>query len=180
MKNSLSKTLLVTALGLTSMLGVAHAQVAGSTTTLGITAAESTQVALGWSAKKSILGKTVYNESGDRVGKVEDLIVAPDKGVSYLIIGAGGFIGLGRHDVAVPVTQVQDKAGKLVMAGATKDTIKAMPAFDYTSDTATRDRFIAAADADIAKGKAKLAVLEKKTGKPLPMPRPSCKLRARR
>jgi sporulation protein YlmC with PRC-barrel domain len=163
MKNTFSKTLWITALGLASLVGVAHAQVAGSTTTLGVTVAESTQVALGWSAKKSILGKTVYNELGDKVGKVEDLIVAPDKGVSYLIIGAGGFIGMGRHDVAIPVVQVQDKAGKLVMAGATKDTMKAMPAFDYASDTAQRDRFIAAADADMAKGKAKLAELEKKT-----------------
>lgn len=162
MKNSLSKTLLVAALGLASLMGTAQAQVAGSTTTLGVTIAESTQVAMGWSAKKSILGKAVYNEAGVRVGKVDDLIIAPDKGVSYLIIGAGGFIGIGRHDVAIPVTQVQEKAGKLIMAGATKDTIKAMPAFDYASDTASRDRFIAAADADIARGKSKLAELEKK------------------
>ncbi len=162
MKNALSKTLLITALGLSALVGAAHAQIAGSTTSLGMTEAESTQVALGWSAKKSILGKTVYNELGEKVGKVEDLIIAPDKGVSYLIIGAGGFIGMGRHDVAIPVMQVQDKAGKLVMAGATKDTIKAMPAFDYASDTAKRDRFIAAADVDIAKGKTKLAELQKK------------------
>jgi sporulation protein YlmC with PRC-barrel domain len=166
MTPTFSRTLLITALAmvsLVSLVGNASAQVAGSTTTtLGVTVTESTQMALGWSVKKSILGKTVYNELGDKVGKVEDLIVAPDKGVSYLIIGAGGFIGMGRHDVAIPVTQVQDKAGKLVMAGATKDTIKAMPAFDYASDTAQRDRFIAAADSDIAKAKAKLVDLQKK------------------
>jgi sporulation protein YlmC with PRC-barrel domain len=166
MTPTFSRTLLITALAmvsLVSLVGNASAQVAGSTTTtLGVTVTESTQMALGWSVKKSILGKTVYNELGDKVGKVEDLIVAPDKGVSYLIIGAGGFIGMGRHDVAIPVTQVQDKAGKLVMAGATKDTIKAMPAFDYASDTAKRDRFIAAADTDIAKAKTKLAELQKK------------------
>ena len=112
MKNSLSKTLLIAALGFVSLMGTAQAQVAGSTTTLGVTIAESTQVAMGWSAKKSILGKAVYNEVGVKVGKVDDLIIAPDKGVSYLIIGAGGFIGIGRHDVAIPVTQVQEKAGK--------------------------------------------------------------------
>ncbi len=166
MTQTFARTLLLTAMtmvGLISFVGTASAQVAGSTTTtLGVTVTESTQMALGWSVKKSILGKTVYNEVGDKVGKVEDLIIAPDKGVSYLIIGAGGFIGMGRHDVAIPVTQVQDKAGKLVMAGATKDTIKAMPAFDYASDTAQRDRFIAAADSDIAKAKVKLVDLQKK------------------
>ena len=162
MENTFSKLLLVTALLLASYVGTAQAQVAGSTTTLGISVSEVTQVALGWSVKKSILGKTVYNETGDKVGKVEDLIVAPDKGISYLIIGAGGFLGMGRHDVAIPVMQVQDRAGKLVMAGATKETIKAMPAFDYASDTAARERFIAAADADIARAKVKLADIEAK------------------
>lgn len=162
MKNAFSKLLLVTALSLAGFVGTTQAQVAGSTTTLGITVAEVTQVAQGWSVKKSILGKTVYNEAGAKVGKVEDLIIAPDKGVSYLIIGAGGFLGMGRHDVAIPVMQVQDQAGKLVMAGATKETIKAMPAFDYASDTAARDRFIAAADADIAQAKAKLADIQAK------------------
>ena len=163
MTNTFVKTLLITTMALVSLMGTANAQVAGSTTTtLGVTVTEFTQITQGWSVKKSILGKTVYNELGDKVGKVEDLIVAPDKGVSYLIIGAGGFIGIGRHDVAIPVTQVQDKAGKLVMAGATKGTIKAMPAFDYASDTAQRDRFIAATDSDIAKAKGKLTDLQKK------------------
>ena len=163
MTNTFAKAFLITAMALVSLMGTANAQVAGSTTTtLGVTVTEFTQITQGWSAKKSILGKTVYNELGDKVGKVEDLIVAPDKGVSYLIIGAGGFIGIGRHDVAIPVTQVQDKAGKLVMAGATKGTIKAMPAFDYASDTAQRDRFIAATDSDIAKAKGKLTDLQKK------------------
>jgi len=49
-----------------------------------------------------------------------------------------------------------------VMPGATKDTIKALPAFDYSNDSARRDHFIAAADADVAKGKAKIEELEKK------------------
>jgi len=51
-----------------------------------------------------------------------------------------------------------------VMAGATKDSIKAMPEFAYATDTTRRDQFLAAADQDIAKGKAKLADLEKRAG----------------
>jgi hypothetical protein len=84
--------------------------------------------------------------------------------VSYVIVGAGGFVGIGRHDVAIPITQIQDQAGKLVMAGATKDTIKGMPGFIYATDTTKRDAFVAAADKDIAQGKAAVASLEKKAG----------------
>lgn len=142
----------------------ARAQVAGATTTVEATVTESVQLAKGWSVRKTLLGKTIYNDAGQKVGKVEDLIISPDKTLSYVIVGAGGFVGIGRHDVAVPVTQIQDRAGKLVMAGATQDTIKAMPEFAYVNNSATRDQFVAAADKDIAKGKAKVADLEKKAG----------------
>ena len=49
-----------------------------------------------------------------------------DKAVSYAIVGGGGFLGLGKHDVAIPVSQLKVKDGKLVLAGATKDALKAM------------------------------------------------------
>lgn len=149
--------------GALCVVGPAAAQVAGGSTTVGVTVVESTQLAMGWSVKKSLMGKTVYNDADQKIGKVDDLIISPDKSVSYLIIGAGGFIGLGRHDVAVPVAKIEERGGRLVMPGATKDTIKAMPAFQYVSDTAARDRFVAAAEKDIAAGKAKVAELEKKS-----------------
>jgi sporulation protein YlmC with PRC-barrel domain len=150
--------------GATSSIPNAAAQVAGSTTTIGISVAELTQVATGWSVKKTLLGKSVYNDAGDKVGTVQDLIISPDRNVSYLIIGAGGFIGIGRHDVAIPVGQIQDKAGKLVMAGATKDIVKAMPRFDYATDTDRRDQLVASTEQDIAKAKAKIDELERKSG----------------
>ena len=154
----------LTAVGALCIAGSATAQVAGGTTTVDTSVTESTKLAMGWSVKKTLLGKSIYNDAGEKVGKVEDLIISPDKSVSYVIVGAGGFIGIGRHDVAIPVTQIQDKAGKLVMAGATKDMIKAMPKFTYTTDTSRRDAFVTAADKDIAKGKEAVAGLEKKAG----------------
>ena len=108
-------------------------QVVGSTQ-LGIAVAELSDVTTGWSAKRQVLGKTIYNDSGDGIGKVDDIIVAPDKAVSYAIIGAGGFLGVGRHDVAIPVGQLKQQSdGKFVLAGATKDALKAMPPFEYAN-----------------------------------------------
>jgi PRC-barrel domain len=108
-------------------------QVVGSTQ-LGVAVAELRDVTTGWSAKRQVLGKTVYNDSGDGIGKVDDIIVAPDKAVSYAIIGAGGFLGVGRHDVAIPVGQLKQQSdGKFVLAGATKDALKAMPPFEYAN-----------------------------------------------
>jgi hypothetical protein len=70
------------------------AQVAGSTT-IGVTPDEVKTLARGWSAKKQILDKPVYNDQDERVGEVEDLIITPDKALSYAIIGVGGFLGRG-------------------------------------------------------------------------------------
>lgn len=166
MKNHLSsQSLAVLALAATLSVAVpAMAQVAGSTSTVDIAIVESTQAAMGWSAKKSLMGKTLYNDAGQRVGKVDDLIISPDRSVSYVIVAAGGFIGIGRHDVAIPVKQIKEEAGKLVMAGATRDSVKAMPAFTYAVEPSGRERFVAAADKDIAHGKAVVADLEKKAG----------------
>jgi sporulation protein YlmC with PRC-barrel domain len=110
--------------------GPVGAQVAGSTT-VGISVEEMKMVALGWSAKKKILGKAVYNDKNEKVGVVDDLIITPDKSLSYAIIGAGGFIGIGKHDVAVPVGQFKEDKGRIVLVGATKDALKAMPKFEY-------------------------------------------------
>jgi sporulation protein YlmC with PRC-barrel domain len=109
-----------------------HAQVAGSTT-VGVEVTELSDVALGWSVKRQILGRNVYNENGERVGKVDDLIVTPEKALSFAIIGAGGFVGFGHHDIAIPVNLFQRHNGRLVLAGATKEAIKAMPNFEYSA-----------------------------------------------
>ena len=122
-------------LAVVGMMGNALAQqapVAGTTTvTIGVTADELVTVAKGWSASKQIMGKDVYNDKNEKVGAVEDLIIAPDKAVSYAIIGTGGFLGMDKHDVAIRVNQFKMVEGKITLPGATKDAVKAMPAFQY-------------------------------------------------
>jgi hypothetical protein len=108
----------------------AGAGVAGSST-LGVTVEELKVVALGWSAKKQVLDKDVYNDSNEKVGKVEDLIIAPDKAVSYAIIGVGGFLGIDRHDVAIPAGQFKLEGNKLTLPGGSKEALKALPKFEY-------------------------------------------------
>jgi hypothetical protein len=99
---------------------------------VGITVTELVTVAKGWSAEKQIMGKDVYNEMNEKVGKVYDIIIAPDRAVSYFIIEAGGFLGINKHDVAIPANQFRMQDGKIFLQGATKEAIKAMPAFQYS------------------------------------------------
>jgi sporulation protein YlmC with PRC-barrel domain len=110
--------------------GTALGQVAGSTT-LGVTVEEQKSLVMGWSAKKHILGEAVYNSSDEKIGAVEDLIITPAKAVSYAIVGTGGFLGIDRHDVAIPVGQLKLEGDKLMLPGATKEGLKALPKFEY-------------------------------------------------
>ncbi|HYT53511.1 MAG TPA: PRC-barrel domain-containing protein [Verrucomicrobiae bacterium] len=68
--------------------GQGRTQVAGSTT-IGVSQEETKLVASGWSAKKNILGKAVYNDSNQKIGTVDDLIISPDRSVSFAIMGMG-------------------------------------------------------------------------------------------
>ena len=121
-------------LAVAGMMGNALAQqkapVAG-TMAIEVTEDELVTVAKGWSAKEQIIGEDVYNDKKEKVGEVKDLIIAPDKAVSYAIIGTGGFLGIGKHDVAVRVNQLKMVGGKIILPGATKDAVKAMPSFEY-------------------------------------------------
>jgi sporulation protein YlmC with PRC-barrel domain len=98
---------------------------------LGTTVVEMEAVFVGWSAKKDVLGKPVVNEQNEQIGKVDDLIIRPDTAISYAIIGVGGFLGIGKRDVAIPMQQIKLKDGMLVLPGASREALMALPPFQY-------------------------------------------------
>lgn len=160
MKNTILASALLLA-GLQTLTFNVQADVVG-TSVIGVSVDEVVEIASGWSVKKSIMGKPVYNEKGDKIGTVDDLIIAPDKKLTFAIIGAGGFLGMGKHDVAIPVTQINEVKGKMELKGATKESVKLMPEFVYATNTANREAFVANAEQEIQKGKDKVAELSKK------------------
>ncbi|MBQ0946026.1 PRC-barrel domain-containing protein [Ideonella sp. 4Y16] len=140
--------------------GLSAAQVAGESRRVDTLVTESTLTATGWSVKRTLMGQSIYNEAGQKVGEVEDLIISPERNLSFVIIEAGGFLGMGRHDVAIPMASIQQRANRLVMVGATRDAINAMPVFSYATDDSRRDAFVAAADRDIASGRVRASSLQ--------------------
>lgn len=126
------RTTLLTVAAAVAVLGSAsaHAQIAGAQP-LSVSVEQSQALLEGWSVKKSVLGKAVYNDDNAKIGTVRDLIVAPDGSVSAAIVSAGGFLGVGSHDVAVPIASLDVRQGNLYLSGATKEALKATPAFQY-------------------------------------------------
>ena len=68
----------LTALLLMSAPANVSAQTAGRTT-LGIGTVELDDVIKGWSVHKTLLGKHVYNDKNEQVGKIEDIIISPSR-----------------------------------------------------------------------------------------------------
>jgi putative membrane protein len=59
-----------------------------------------------WRASK-LAGVTVYGPEKKDVGKITDVLISKDGKAEYVIIGVGGFLGIGEKDVAVPYDQVK-------------------------------------------------------------------------
>ncbi len=56
---------------------------------------------------RDVLGLSVYNAQDQNIGKVDDLVLDKDNKVIAAVIGVGGFLGIGKHDVAIPIDQIQ-------------------------------------------------------------------------
>jgi hypothetical protein len=84
----------------------------------------------------NVVGLDVYNKENNDVGKIHDMIVAPDNSVKGYILSVGGFLGMGTRYVAVDpgaVKIVFDDNQKVWRAAinATKDQLKGAPEFHY-------------------------------------------------
>jgi hypothetical protein len=89
-----------------------------------------TTIATGYRASK-IIGASVINDLDEKIGTIDDLIVARSDRVPYAIVSVGGFLGIGTKLVAVPMASLQFGEDRTILDGADKEHLKALPAFSY-------------------------------------------------
>jgi sporulation protein YlmC with PRC-barrel domain len=78
-----------------------------ATTTNVTTTNWMTEEATGqWRASK-IIGLNVYNSVSEKIGTISELIVDQSGKLDAVVVGAGGFLGIGERDVAVPYSQIE-------------------------------------------------------------------------
>jgi sporulation protein YlmC with PRC-barrel domain len=84
--------------------------------------------------------QSVYDRSNNKIGEVADVLLSSDGKVDALIVGVGGFLGIGEKDVAVPFQSIKhemrDNKVYLTM-DATKDELKAAQGLRYDRNTTT-------------------------------------------
>jgi hypothetical protein len=109
-----------------------HAMAQGTPQTVAIMKVDPQTVATGFRTSKTV-GSSVVNEANETVGSVDDLIVTPNEKAPYAVLSVGGFLGLGTKYVIVPFGSLHMQDKKIVLSGATKDALKALPEFKYSS-----------------------------------------------
>lgn len=76
----------------------------------------------------------VYDAKDAKIGDVEDVLLDKSGKIDAVILGVGGFLGIGEKDVAVPFNaiRVTEKNGKryLVM-DTTKEALQSAPSYTY-------------------------------------------------
>jgi len=84
--------------------------------------------------------QSMYDASNSKIGDVRDILLSADGKVSAVIVGVGGFLGMGEKDVAVPFDAIKHttRNGKVYLTmDATKDELKAAPGMHYDHNTTT-------------------------------------------
>lgn len=58
-----------------------------------------------WRASK-LVGVNIYGPDHKKVGDISDVLTGKDGKIGYVVIGVGGFLGIGQKDVAIPFDKV--------------------------------------------------------------------------
>ena len=84
----------------------------------------------------NLIGETVYNGTGsdaENIGDVNDVVIGSNGQVDSVVIGVGGFLGIGEKNIAVKYADLKwaEKDGdRWIVVDATKDQLQALAAFD--------------------------------------------------
>lgn len=87
----------------------------------------------------SILSMSIRDKSGDdadRIGTVNDLILGKDHKLVGIVVGVGGFLGMGQKNVGIPWSEVTniDAQKRLAVVNVTKKQLQQAPAFATKQD----------------------------------------------
>ncbi|GAA5232992.1 hypothetical protein GCM10025795_12830 [Verticiella sediminum] len=87
---------------------------------------------------KDINGRDVQNGQGEKIGEVSD-VVASNDGTHYIVIGKGGFFGIGEDRAALPADRFWVRDDDLVVLGVTETDIETMDDARTGDDEAYKD-----------------------------------------
>ena len=81
-----------------------------------------------------LIGSKVYNNQNENIGEIQDLAVEGGSAIRAVIIGVGGFLGIGERYAAVDPSSIllsrQENSWRAVL-NISRNELKNAPAFKY-------------------------------------------------
>ena len=119
------KTLTAALAGTALLATVASAQTPAATTSRTNTASSDTvsssQLQGDWRASK-VVGLSVYNDNNEKLGSINDLLMDKGGNIKAVVLGVGGFLGMGEHLVAVPLDKVKFSSEPIAYTGTASNS----------------------------------------------------------
>ncbi len=84
------------------------------------------------------VGQPIVNASGEKIGDVSDMLFDRGGKINTVVVGVGGFLGLGAKQVALPfetVTYSEQNGERQIMVPLTKEALQAAPDYTLTEKT---------------------------------------------
>jgi len=94
-----------------------------------------------WVASR-LIGSTVYSPANESLGDINDVVASQDGQVKAIVIGVGGFLGIGHKNVAVAPAELQrvaDGNNWRYQLNTTKDELNAAAEFKIPEPPAPAD-----------------------------------------
>lgn len=139
-----------------------------------------------YNAEQSVKADATIADGGetdwDDIGEINDIIVTKDGEVSAVILGVGGFLGIGERNVAVPMGEITvvreegDSDDRFLVVSTTKEALEQMPAFERDKemrDVAAGDMTDKNNEADTAQADANAEKMGSATGQREMLTRPA-------
>jgi sporulation protein YlmC with PRC-barrel domain len=90
-----------------------------------------------WRAS-TLIGASVYGPDNKSIGDINELLIEKDGRVTAVVVGVGGFLGVGEKRVALPLQSlnVERKDGEIekITVAHTKEQLNNAPTFAYYKD----------------------------------------------
>ncbi|MCA0939913.1 PRC-barrel domain-containing protein [Salipiger pacificus] len=79
-----------------------------------------------------LLSTSVTSPDGETIGSIKDFIITADGQITAVILGVGGFLGIGQKDIAVDYSQLDIQYdGDAIQLAMTREEADAAPEYQY-------------------------------------------------
>jgi len=91
---------------------------------------------------EDMIGRDVYGDNDQDLGEVSDVILDPEtKQIRKLVVGSGGFLGIGEKTVAIDIQQVEIRPDQgIYVSGLTQEAVRDMDEYDPDDATISLDK----------------------------------------